>query len=456
MENLMSVKEVADYLKFSQQHIRRLIREEKIKSEKIGKQWVISRENLKEYINKYDIVIEPDDHINKMKKKPKIKALSFFSGAMGLDLGMEKAGIPSILVCENDKHCRTTIEMNRPEIGLVGDITKLNIEKIREYAGLKDEENVDVIFGGPPCQAFSTAGKRKGFRDDRGNVFLVYLDIINQLKPKYVVIENVRGLLSAKYYPTENDTEEIKGGALYLILEKLKGFGYTFSFELYNAANFGAAQIRERVVIIAKRGDEKLPYLVPTNSDNEEYELEKWITLKDVIGDLNEEKQDYINFPEKRLKYYRYLKSGENWKNLPEDIAKEAMGKSYYLGGGKTGFFRRLSWDKPSPTLVTHPAMPATDLCHPEQLRPLSIQEYARIQGFPDGWRFSGDLLEVYKQIGNAVPIKLGEAIGKLIIDDIKGNKVKKIEGFKYSRYLNTNDKEWIEKIEKDIKKSRE
>lgn len=443
-------------MKLTQQHIRKLIREGKIKSEKLGKQWVIHKDSVKDYINKYDFVIEPDDHINTMEKLPKIKALSFFSGAMGLDLGMEQAGIKALLVCENDKHCRTTIEMNKPEVGLVGDINNLSVDKIRKYARLGENETIDVIFGGPPCQAFSTAGNRKGFDDSRGNVFLVYLDIIEQLKPTYVVIENVRGLLSAKSYPTDEKDEEIKGGALYYILKKLSSYGYTYNFELYNAANFGAPQIRERVVILAKLGQQKLPYLEPLNSNDEKYGLKKWNTLKNAIYDLDESEQQYIDFPDKRLKYYRYLKEGENWKKLPEEIAKEAMGKSYNLGGGKTGFFRRLSWGKPSPTLVTHPAMPATDLCHPTLLRPLSVQEYSRIQGFPDEWRFSGNLIEVYKQIGNAVPIKLGEAIGSLIIKDMNNEKIKQINDFRYSRYLNTNDEKWLERMEKKLKKSKE
>ena len=122
-------------------------------------------------------------------------------------------------------------------------------------------------------------------------------------------------------------------------------------------------------------------------------------------------KHDHINFPEKRLKYYRKLKGGQNWKNLSEKLQKEALGKSYFSGGGKTGFLRRISWDKPAPTLVTHPAMPATDLCHPDEDRPLSIQEYLRVQQFPRKWTLKGPLTEKYKQVGNAVPVGLGKQL---------------------------------------------
>jgi DNA (cytosine-5)-methyltransferase 1 len=137
------------------------------------------------------------------------------------------------------------------------------------------------------------------------------------------------------------------------------------------------------------------------------------------------------------------LKPGQNWKNLPARYQKEAMGKSYYSGGGKTGFLRRLSWNKPSPTLVTHPAMPATDLAHPKECRPLSIEEYKRIQEFPDSWVLAGPLIQQYKQVGNAVPISLGNAVGKLIFDLIKGIAIPTYPGFKYSRYNNTCDREW-------------
>ena len=137
------------------------------------------------------------------------------------------------------------------------------------------------------------------------------------------------------------------------------------------------------------------------------------------------------------------LKPGQNWRDLPANLQKEAMGKSYYSGGGKTGFFRRLAWDKPSPTLVTHPAMPATDLAHPEEDRPLSIQEYKRIQEFPDDWILAGSLIQQYKQIGNAVPISLGYAVGKLINSMLQGLEIENYPNFKYSRYKNTSHTDW-------------
>ncbi|MBF6682394.1 DNA cytosine methyltransferase, partial [Acinetobacter baumannii] len=130
--------------------------------------------------------------------------------------------------------------------------------------------------------------------------------------------------------------------------------------------------------------------LTPTHSEDGAQGLPAWRTVRQALEGLNN--HNHLNFPEKRLRFYRLLKAGQNWRNLPEDQQREALGKSYFAGGGKTGFLRRLAWDKPSPTLVTHPAMPATDLAHPEADRPLSIEEYKRIQEFPDDWQLAGPL----------------------------------------------------------------
>jgi DNA-methyltransferase (dcm) len=459
---MLSVKAVALKLKVSEQYVRTLIRKEHLKALRVGNQWVVEEADLHRYIKTNQVIIEPDDHKRKGGDVPDIVALSFFTGAMGLDIGMEQAGISAVLACENDKACRMTIHKNRPKMALIGDITKYSSNTILSMAKIPEDRNVDIIFGGPPCQAFSTAGNRKGFDDQRGNVFLKYLSIIDEIRPTYVVIENVRGLLSAEFPYSDNLTTDecfdetlptIKGGALLHILRGLRNSGYAVSFELYNAANFGAPQIRERVVMLAYRGAEKLPHLIPTNDSEGRYRLPKWRTLGDVLSGLKVSEHHYVPFPEKRLKYYRMLKAGQYWKDLPEDIQKVAMGNSYALSGGKTGFYRRLSYDKPSPTLVTHPAMPATDLAHPTEDRPLSVEEYSCIQEFPPDWVICGSLLERYKQIGNAVPIALGKAIGQTIINHMNGITPPTFDGFKYSRYQNTDETSWENSVRKSLKK---
>lgn len=454
INDLLTVNDVAKKLKVTPQYVRKLISDSKLEAVRIGSQWVVSPNDLSRYIKEFDVCIEPDDHQRKSSEVPRIVALSFFSGAMGLDIGMAQGGIKAILACEFNKFCRMTINENEPDIGLIGDINDYSPEQIMQMANLPKGHKVDVIFGGPPCQAFSTAGARRALNDERGNVFLRYIEIVRELKPTYVVIENVRGLLSAPY-PYGDIKEPIKGGALCVILDRLADAGYSISFELYNAANFGAPQIRERVVMIGKLGSEKVCYLEPTHDENSQYGLLPWRSLEDAFSVLPKDiEHHYIEFPEKRLQYYRMLKEGQYWKDLPPDIQKEAMGNSFYLGGGKTGFYRRLAFKRPSPTLVTNPAMPATDLCHPTENRPLSVEEYACIQEFPRSWKICGPILEQYKQIGNAVPVKLGEAIARRILADMRGEYYSAPNGYSYSRYKNTSEKLWKKEMDKAIEKA--
>jgi DNA (cytosine-5)-methyltransferase 1 len=451
----LSVKEASKQLSCSEQYVRKLLRYGEISGEQISRRWIVASESVTEYRCKVDnpsLVIP--DRARRSFGKPALKALSFFSGCMGLDLGLEKEGIEVLLTCEIEPAARKTIESNRPDVALIGDIRDYSAAEIREKAGLSPCEEIDLIVGGPPCQAFSSAGKRQGFDDERGNVFLTFIDLIAELRPKFAVIENVRGLLSTplqhrphemrgKDYPILAQDEQ-RGGALLFIVRRLKAAGYSVSFNLYNAANFGSPQQRERVVIACSRDGEKLPFLTPTHADKGLYGLPEWRTLRDVLEDLPNNEHHFIKFPEKRLKYYRLLKPGQNWRNLPAELQPEALGASYHAGGGKTGFYRRLAWHKPSPTLVTHPSMPATDLAHPEEDRPLSIEEYKRIQEFPDDWSIEGSLLAQYKQVGNAVPCSLGRAIARMLLAHLKDETSIVYPDFPYSRYNKTDDVSWM------------
>ncbi len=451
----LSVKETSEILNCSEQYVRKLLRYGEIGGERISSRWIVVSESVSQYLCKEDdtnIVIP--DHARRSLSKPNLKALSFFSGCMGLDLGLEKEGIKVLLACEIDPSARKTIETNRPDVALIGDVRDYSAAVIREKAGLSQMEEIDLIVGGPPCQAFSSAGKRQGFNDERGNVFLKFIDLIAELRPRFAVIENVRGLLSAplQHRPHEMrgkncpplEQDEQKGGALLFVIQRLKESGYSISFNLYNAANFGSPQQRERVIIACSRDGEKLPYLTPTHSGKELYGLRRWQTLQETLEGLPKDGHHFVKFPEKRLKYYRLLKSGQYWRDLPTELHQEALGASYHAGGGKTGFYRRLAWDKPSPTLVTHPAMPATDLAHPEEDRPLSIEEYKRIQELPDDWIIAGTLLDQYRQVGNAVPCSLGRAIARMLLTHLKGESPIVYPDFPYSRYHKTDDMSWM------------
>lgn len=203
------------------------------------------------------------------KEKP--IALSFFSGAMGCDLGIEKAGFKILLACEFDKKCRQTIELNKPYLPILNDINEYTPQEILESIGMKLGDEVDLIIGGPPCQAFSTAGKRQGFKDSRGNAFLTFIDSALEIRPKYFVIENVRGLLSCPLVHRPHRErkksfanlvpEEMPGTALMHIIDRIKSKGYAITFNLYNAANFGSPQIREnRDCLFSGWGEAPLPY----------------------------------------------------------------------------------------------------------------------------------------------------------------------------------------------------
>lgn len=452
---LIQATDAGKILGLSQQAVTSLCRTGKIRGQKVGGVWVLPIEAIESY--QKSLLKRPgiSDHPASEFRRKKLTALSFFSGAMGLDLGIEQAGFSTLLACENDKFCRQTIDSNKPEIALIGDINEYSVPQIREYAGLSEAEDVDLIVGGPPCQAFSTAGKRKGFQDERGNVFLTYLDIALEIRPKVLVIENVRGLMSCPMlhrphnergpgYPDLHE-DELPGGALNFIIHRLRSSGYSFSFNLYNSANFGVPQIRERIVIVCRRDAKPVPFLSPTHS-NDIDKLPDWTHFREAVQDLPS--CNHLTFPEKRLRFYRLLSEGQNWKNLSDKLQREALGKSYFSGGGKTGFFRRLAWDKPAPTLVTHPAMPATDLAHPKENRPLSIEEYKRVQQFPDNWKIQGPLIQQYKQVGNAVPIGLGKAVGILARRIIRDNHIPEFPGFKYSRYNYTSHTDWMARFE--------
>jgi DNA (cytosine-5)-methyltransferase 1 len=175
------------------------------------------------------------------------------------------------------------------------------------------------------------------------------------------------------------------------------------------AADYGSPQLRERLVIIGTRTTQDLEFPISTHLK------EAHVTIGTALENLLDEKPEYNQFSASILQYLKLVPEGGNWKSLPASKQKSAMGGAYFSGGGKVGFYRRLSFSKPSPTLVTSPNQKATLLAHPTEDRPLSIKEYARIQEFPDDWKFEGKLTDRYKQIGNAVPISLGKAIAETI-----------------------------------------
>jgi len=355
------------------------------------------------------------------------KFISLFSGAMGLDLGLEAAGFECAGCLELDPWACKTIRDNRPCIPLIED----DIRNWHDGAALLaklgvSKDQVALVVGGPPCPSFSTAGRRQSFKDPRGQVMFDFLKLVDEIRPPFFVMENVRGILSAalEHVPLSKRRNRVdyegKGGVLGLLHSRFAEMKYTVTVQLVNAANYGTPQKRERVVFIGSRDGLQVAMPVGAYGPEEGLFQRRWRTLRDALAGLDDPGPECVHFSPARLKYLSLLAEGQNWRSLPPAMQREALGGAYESTGGRVGFFRRLSLDEPSPTVPTSPNQKSTCLCHPTELRPLSVKEYARIQQFPDDWRFAGSTAEKYRQIGNAVPVGLGYVIGMTILNYLR------------------------------------
>jgi len=312
--------------------------------------------------------------------------VELFAGAGGLALGLEKAGLKAKALIEIDKDAVATLRHNRPEWNVIHtDVSKVSFEGM----------SADVVTGGFPCQAFSYAGKGLGFEDTRGTLFYEFARCVKELQPKLFVAENVRGLISHQ-----------KGKTLHTVLSVLESLGYNVQYRLLNAVNYDVPQKRERVIIVGTRPGIRFQY--PASSP-------KILTLRDALKDVP--LSEGMKYSPKRAKVMELVPPGGCWRDLPEDIQKSYMMKSYYLTGGRTGMARRISWDEPSLTLTTSPSQKQTERCHPDETRPFTVREYARIQTFPDDWEFIGGIGSKYKQIGNAVPVNFAYHLGRSVVN---------------------------------------
>lgn len=371
--------------------------------------------------------------------------ISLFSGAGGLDLGLEKAGFATRVMVEIDRDARATVNQNRQHFGnrkfpILDDITKVDPEAIMVAAGL-ERGQAALVAGGPPCQSFSTAGRRGSIGDPRGSLFRYFANMVEVAQPRFFVMENVRGLLSAaiEHRPIDQRgrdhaplrPEEEQGSALRVILEVFSRLNYqVITPGLVNAADYGVAQTRERLLILGSR-DSEFPdvqspreIVIPTIHSKAERK-----TLRDAFATMTpaaKRKPVHQSYSPPRAALYELIPPGANWRyirdNHPELLA-EAMGGALHADGGRVGFYRRLALNEPAPTLPTSPVQKSTGLCHPKHLRPLSVQEYAAIQQFPPDFEFAGSVASQYRQIGNAVPVGLGKAIGDALADTMRGRR---------------------------------
>lgn len=343
---------------------------------------------------------ENDDlvDISKVIAKRPYNVVELFAGAGGLALGLEQAGFKEVGLVEFDKNPCNTLRKNRPNWNVIeDDVVKVAEEGIRQY--IDKNIDIDLLSGGYPCQSFSYAGKKAGLEDVRGTMFYYYAEILSQLKPKVFLAENVKGLV--------NDDG---GKTLQIMIDVFTNIGYKVQWKIHNALDFAVAQKRQRIVIIGIRNDlvDKADFKYPKPFTYKP-------TLKDALKDVP--KSEGQQYSEKKRNVLDLVPPGGCWINLPKDIAKEFMGASYYSSGGKRGMARRISWDEACLTLTCSPAQKQTERCHPDETRPFTTREYARIQSFPDEWIFEGSMASVYKQIGNAVPVNLAKSVGLAIVD---------------------------------------
>lgn len=351
--------------------------------------------------------------------------VDLFSGVGGLSYGFSKMPEFNILAAnEIEKEISIAYSLNHPNVAMLNcDINQLTEEKFQEV--LKGKR-VDLIVGGPPCQSYSTLGKRQ--MDERANLFMQYKRILTILNPKAFVFENVSGILSMD-----------KGRLFERVKSEFESLGYQLKYKLLDAVDYGVPQHRERVILVGFKGENKFEYPQPTYGEG----LKPYITLEEAIGDLPSIKSgqtnntfdssvsnDFLNFVRKSdetitehsapnngehlIKIMEALKDGQSKDELPEDIRPKS-------GYGNT--YAKLWWKKPSTTITRNFACPSSSRCiHPRDSRAMSIREGARLQSFPDDYKFYGSDGMKRLEIGNAVPPLLSKVIAEQMLKALENN----------------------------------
>ncbi len=334
------------------------------------------------------------------------KIVDLFSGAGGFQIGFEREGFETILSTDFDKECGEVHKKNRPDVPFLQmDIHDLTSDIIDKY--VDPNINIDVLIGGPPCQGFSTIGKRvssdpkkREAFDPRNTLFREYIRILNYLKPKFFLMENVQGLLTRD-----------KGKIFEEIKETFNKTGYEFNYVILNAADYGVPQIRNRVFFFGNRVG---VHMEPPEPICDGTEKRPYKTVGDAIGDLADIKDDAsinhvsLNHGEINIRRYKLIPEGGRLpeKDLPTELYRKNFGNT----------FKRLHRDKPSLTMVPgHNAFPI----HPWLDRSLTVREAARIQTFPDDYIFVGPRQKQCMQVGNAVPPIMAQCWAKYLKEEL-------------------------------------
>ncbi len=354
-------------------------------------------------------------------------AMDLFAGAGGLSLGLEKAGFRIIIANEIEPDFCQTYKANHPQtLMLQGDVRQINFKTLLVEKKIK--ERIHLIAGGPPCQGFSTVGKKQE-DDPRNNLFLEFVQAIKTIRPDFVLFENVSGFKSM-----------YEGKVFEKLREELDSLGYYYKYALLNAVNFGLPQRRQRTIVVAYAKEFQFEMPAGCFSEKEDLYTKPYRTLRDAISDLPEirsaelaevykmkPQNDYQkemrgeqikltehfapNHGESLLNVISKVPPGGSIKDVPEELRP----KSYFANT-----YARLIWDKPTPTMTRNFGTPSSSRCiHPELNRGMTTREGARLQGFPDRYIFFGGKGSKNLQIGNAVPPIFGYEIGKAIHESL-------------------------------------
>lgn len=375
---------------------------------RLGKKETVSMESIEKICTALNCNIGEMMDIIPDNNNHRFTTIELFAGAGGLALGIEKAGFDTLGLIEFDKNAADTLKQNRSNWRVINDdianISKLDLE---DYFSIKKGE-LDLLSGGAPCQSFSYAGNRLGLEDARGTLFYHYAKFLKKLQPKMFIFENVKGLLNHD-----------QGRTYKTILDIFEQEGYTIKdtqIKVMNAWDYGVPQKRERLITVGIRNDlvSKIHFEFP---NPHEYKP----VLKDILLDCP--KSVGASYSDYKKAIFELVPPGGYWRDIPESVAKEYMKSCWDMGGGRTGILRRLSLDEPSLTVLTSPSQKQTDRCHPIYPRPFTVRENARCQTFPDDWEFCGSVSQQYKQVGNAVPVKLAYEIALKIREGLENIK---------------------------------
>lgn len=403
--------------------------------------------NLRTRIKYLDITQEGTEANLNQERLP---VISLFSGSGGLDIGLEQAGYETVACVEIDDDCRETLKFNRPHWGIFesttreedgkiisrkpGDIRDIDADELLKFTGLNVGEAA-LVVGGAPCQPFSNIGKKQGQDDEKnGDLFKHFVRIVKGVQPEAFIFENVTGITQSKHSPVID-----------YMLDSFSGSGYSLTYGILNAANYGVPQRRERFFLIGIRGGETAAFPLPTHSkDTKSWETfindldmmatyipHKWKSVRDAFTEIPagyKARPDYVvmNISDVVLHRMTHIKQGQNFKVLPMELRPDCWKSGRHQGNDTFG---RLIADLPSITIRTAAYNPAKGMyIHPFEDRGLNSVEMAALQDFPYEWRFrikakeNVTLVSGGKQIGNAVPPGLAKALGLAIRQQIRTN----------------------------------